>query len=154
MGQNSKIEWTTHTFNPWWGCTKVSEACKHCYAEAWAKRVGQQVWGPQVDRWWGSEKWRDLADMSQITLSITVADRFQKELGYRFANPYPIYMNDQGQKKAFILIHATDHAAAPKLMQAAYNAIYPDRPGSPSDSQKPLFGGDQLPITADKRMRE
>ena len=50
MGANSKIEWTTHTFNPWWGCTKVSEACKHCYAETWAKRVGQNVWGPKPDR--------------------------------------------------------------------------------------------------------
>ncbi|QBF32131.1 DUF5131 family protein [Thalassococcus sp. S3] len=50
MGANSKIEWTTHTFNPWWGCTKVSEACKNCYAEAWAKRVGQNVWGPKPQR--------------------------------------------------------------------------------------------------------
>jgi len=50
MGENSKIEWTTHTFNPWWGCTKVSEACKHCYAEAWAKRLGQKVWGPKSQR--------------------------------------------------------------------------------------------------------
>ncbi|MBW7928647.1 MAG: DUF5131 family protein, partial [Fimbriimonadaceae bacterium] len=38
MGERSKIEWTHHTFNPWWGCVKVSEACKNCYAEAWAKR--------------------------------------------------------------------------------------------------------------------
>lgn len=59
MGENSKIEWTTHTFNPWWGCTKVSEACKHCYAEAWAKRVGQPVWGPKVDRRsFGDQHWR------------------------------------------------------------------------------------------------
>lgn len=50
MGENTKIEWATHTFNPWWGCVKVSEACKHCYAEAWSKRVGQAVWGPQSDR--------------------------------------------------------------------------------------------------------
>ncbi len=50
MGANSKIEWTTHTFNPWWGCTKISEACKNCYAETWAKRVGQDVWGPKPDR--------------------------------------------------------------------------------------------------------
>jgi protein gp37 len=50
MGANSKIEWTTHTFNPWWGCTKVSEACKNCYAEAWSKRVGQKVWGPKAAR--------------------------------------------------------------------------------------------------------
>jgi len=34
MSENSKIEWTDHTFNPWWGCQKVSEGCKHCYAEA------------------------------------------------------------------------------------------------------------------------
>ncbi|WP_296639330.1 DUF5131 family protein [Roseinatronobacter sp.] len=50
MGENTKIEWATHTFNPWWGCTKVSEACKNCYAETWAKRVGQTVWGPKQQR--------------------------------------------------------------------------------------------------------
>ena len=50
MGENTKIEWATHTFNPWWGCTRVSEACKNCYAEAWAKRVGQKVWGPKTER--------------------------------------------------------------------------------------------------------
>lgn len=59
MGMNSKIEWTTHTFNPWWGCVKVSEACKHCYAEAWAKRVGQPVWGPKAERrMFGDAHWR------------------------------------------------------------------------------------------------
>lgn len=58
MGENSKIEWTTHTFNPWWGCTKVSEACKHCYAESWARRVGQDVWGPKaVRRFFGEGHW-------------------------------------------------------------------------------------------------
>ena len=29
MGAESKIAWTHHTFNPWMGCAKVSEACKH-----------------------------------------------------------------------------------------------------------------------------
>jgi protein gp37 len=50
MAKNSKIEWTHHTFNPWWGCTRVSAACKHCYAEAWARRVGQDVWGARAPR--------------------------------------------------------------------------------------------------------
>lgn len=44
--QNSKIEWTDHTFNPWWGCQRVSPGCEHCYAETLAKRYGHQVWGP------------------------------------------------------------------------------------------------------------
>src|SRR5271166_5607806 len=58
MGKNSKIEWTDHTFNPWWGCTKVSEACKNCYAEAWSKRVGQKVWGPTANRrFFGEKHW-------------------------------------------------------------------------------------------------
>lgn len=58
MGENTKIEWATHTFNPWWGCVKVSEACKHCYAEAWARRIGQQVWGPKSERrLFGDEHW-------------------------------------------------------------------------------------------------
>jgi protein gp37 len=50
MGKDSRIEWTHHTFNPWWGCTKVSPACKHCYAETWAKRVGAKVWGARSPR--------------------------------------------------------------------------------------------------------
>lgn len=49
MGANTKIEWAHHTFNPWVGCTKVSDACDHCYAEGWAKRTGQaSLW--QGDR--------------------------------------------------------------------------------------------------------
>jgi protein gp37 len=50
MGQNSSIEGTDHTFNPWWGCTKVSPARQNCYAELWAKRMGHQVWGNRTQR--------------------------------------------------------------------------------------------------------
>lgn len=55
MAENSKISWTTHTFNAWVGCTKISPACHSCYAEAWAKRTGQQeLW--QGERRRTSEK--------------------------------------------------------------------------------------------------
>lgn len=51
MAENSKIEWTDHTFNPWIGCTKVSPACDHCYAEALDKRWnGGERWGPHAIR--------------------------------------------------------------------------------------------------------
>ena len=50
MAENSKIEWTDHSWNPWTGCTKVSPACDHCYAEGWAKRSGLVEWGPHAPR--------------------------------------------------------------------------------------------------------
>ena len=60
MGQNSKIEWTHHTFNPWWGCVKVSPACKFCYAETWARRVGVEAWGNRSERRFFSEQhWKE-----------------------------------------------------------------------------------------------
>jgi protein gp37 len=33
MSDHSKIEWTDASWNPVTGCTKVSDGCKHCYAE-------------------------------------------------------------------------------------------------------------------------
>lgn len=59
MGENSKIEWTDHTFNPWIGCTKVSPGCQHCYAESLAARFGKAEWGPTAQRVHTSEAyWR------------------------------------------------------------------------------------------------
>lgn len=53
MSQNSKIEWTDHTFNPWEGCQKVGPGCDHCYAEVRNARFagGTAVnWGPGAPR--------------------------------------------------------------------------------------------------------
>lgn len=38
MADNSKIEWTGATWNPLRGCSRVSEGCRHCYAEGVAAR--------------------------------------------------------------------------------------------------------------------
>lgn len=51
MAENSKIEWTHHTFNPWIGCTKVHTGCAHCYAEEMMDhRYGKAKWGPHGSR--------------------------------------------------------------------------------------------------------
>jgi protein gp37 len=39
MSTRSNIEWTEMTWNPVTGCTKVSQGCKHCYAERMARRL-------------------------------------------------------------------------------------------------------------------
>jgi protein gp37 len=60
--ENSKIEWTDHTFNPWIGCQHVSPGCDHCYAEtqnAFRKWNGG-TWGPHAPRKRTSEEnWRN-----------------------------------------------------------------------------------------------
>ena len=72
--ENSNIEWTDHTFNPWTGCTKVSPGCAHCYAESWAKRSGTVQWGPGKPRrrtktWGDPVKWNREAEATQLDLT-------------------------------------------------------------------------------------
>lgn len=41
MATVTTIEWTERTWNPVTGCSKVSQGCKHCYAE----RLADRFWG-------------------------------------------------------------------------------------------------------------
>ncbi len=56
MAENTAIEWTDHTFNPWEGCQKVGPGCDHCYAETRNARYapkgveGAPNWGPGAPR--------------------------------------------------------------------------------------------------------
>lgn len=62
MGENTAIEWCDHSWNPWSGCTRVSAACDHCYAEAMAKRAPRTFgsWVPGGARKRTSEaNWRE-----------------------------------------------------------------------------------------------
>jgi protein gp37 len=69
MGEQTKIQWTDYSFNPWIGCTKVSPGCKNCYAETNTRaRVlrarGHETWGKgakraktSADNWKQPLKW-------------------------------------------------------------------------------------------------
>jgi len=51
MAEKTKIAWTHHTFNPWSGCSKVSEGCANCYAEVnYSVKVRGVKWGPSGNR--------------------------------------------------------------------------------------------------------
>jgi len=51
MAENSKIEWTDHTVNLWWGCAKVHTGCKNCYAEHLSDvRYQNNLWGEKGKR--------------------------------------------------------------------------------------------------------
>jgi protein gp37 len=88
MGKNSQIEWTHHTFNPWWGCQKVSPACDHCYADLWAKRMGHRLWEKNSPRrffsdshWREPLKWNEEARLSghhKRVFCASMADVFEQ----------------------------------------------------------------------------
>lgn len=59
MGKDTGIQWCHATFNPWWGCEKVSPACRDCYAEALARRWGYG-WGALAPRrFFGDHHWNE-----------------------------------------------------------------------------------------------
>src|ERR1700730_6921319 len=106
VAENSKIEWTDHTFNPWIGCTKVSPACDHCYAEAMMDtRYGRVRWGAGEDRsrtskanWQQPLKWNRIAQADgarPLVFCASLADVFDNEVD-------PLW-----RRELFALIEAT-----------------------------------------------
>lgn len=91
MGKTTSIEWTHHTFNPWWGCEKVSPACTNCYAERDAKRYGHHVWGKAAPRrtlspeyWMQPHKWDVQAKLfgeRRRVFCASMADVFERREG-------------------------------------------------------------------------
>lgn len=87
MGETTAISWTDHTFNPWMGCTKVSPACDHCYAEALGKRTGKVQWGDDAVRvvtsdgyWRNPIKWNAAAERDGVRRRVfcaSMADVFE-----------------------------------------------------------------------------
>lgn len=79
MGAETKIEWTWrhveqadgslvaipgYSYNTWWGCLKVSEECRYCYALDIARFYAKEMklWGPAANtsrRLFGEKHWKE-----------------------------------------------------------------------------------------------
>lgn len=89
MGETTAISWCDHTFNPVWGCAKVSPGCDHCYAEAWDKRTGGAHWGAGAPRrtfgdkhWNEPRRWNAAAEKAGVRRRVfcaSMADVFDNE---------------------------------------------------------------------------
>lgn len=73
MAENSNIQWTDHTFNPWIGCTMISPGCENCYAAAQDafRKWTPAGWGKGKPRkrtktWDQPRKWNALAAKSVL----------------------------------------------------------------------------------------
>jgi protein gp37 len=121
MGEKTFIEWCDHTMNFWTGCQKVSPACDHCYAEAWAKRAGRpELWAGERSRttpanWRQPHKW----NASMRTLRYPRARVFTNSLADFFDNQVP----SQWRREAWHVIDQTPNLDWLILTKRAQNII-------------------------------
>jgi protein gp37 len=92
MAKNTNIEWTDNSFNPWIGCSKVSEGCENCYAEAGDnfRHWTPMGWGPgkprhrtSAENWKEPLKWDRAAAANGIRTRVfcaSLADVFDQEV--------------------------------------------------------------------------
>lgn len=109
MAKNSKISWTTSTFNPWRGCTKVSPGCTHCYADTLSRRNPKVLgkWGPKGTRVLASEtqwrepvRWHDQARGLHLVFCASLADVFEDWDGGMLSHRGLELFTDRGQPYA------------------------------------------------------
>lgn len=124
MGENTKIEWARHTFNPWVGCTRLAHpkgsACDFCYAAAWAKRTGHpELWEGERRRttesnWRQPIKWNAAAEAAgerHTVFCASLADVFDNQV------------EPQWRADLFALIRATPHLIWLLLTKRPQNII-------------------------------
>lgn len=78
--EGTGISWCDLTFNPWIGCTKVSPACDHCYAEDLATARLGVTWGPGAPRrrtapgnWAKPPRWNRIAEAAGVRIKVFCA---------------------------------------------------------------------------------
>ena len=74
-----------------------------------------------LQHWWGRDDWAKLKAATPDEIKCEFVKRFKDELGYKSALAWPIYKQEGSDLIVYFMIHATDHAEAPKLMGRAYN---------------------------------
>ncbi len=117
MPTKSNIEWTEMTWNPVTGCTKISQGCKHCYAERMAKRLTAM----------GSDRYRngfrvtlhpDLIDVPRkwrhprVVFVNSMSDLFHEEIPDAFIERVFATMRDCPQHTFQVLTKRADRLAA------------------------------------------
>lgn len=91
----------------------------------WLPRALASVTEQRGRDWWGRDDWSELRGMHALERADMLAQRFEDELGYLSAIPWPIYERGEGGRISYFMIHATDHPRAVKLMELAYRDRIP-----------------------------
>jgi protein gp37 len=165
MGDRSPIEWTDATWNPVTGCTKVSQGCKHCYAE----RVFPRVYGKHMMQDFHSDAGPARAILPprprRFTDVVSHPDRLDQPLHWK--KPRRVFVNsmsdlfhedvpDEFLDSVFrVMVRARKHTfqiltKRPERMRAYMGSFKPDGDGWVTRNGVPAMGKIQSsPLIAD-----
>lgn len=109
----SKIEWTELTWNPTTGCSKVSQGCKHCYAEVMARRLkamGQEKYknGFKLTLHEDTLKTPYTWKTPKIVFVNSMSDLFHEKIPFKFIQRVFAVMNDNPQHVFQVLTKRAD----------------------------------------------
>jgi three-Cys-motif partner protein len=97
------------------------------FATGWIDRSIAAISRPEtrekVARWWGRPDWSTLRGMDGLERARMMAKRFERELGYKKAEVFPIHSEKRGGRVMYHMIHASDHPEALVLMVRAYRRV-------------------------------
>ena len=121
--KDTAIEWTDHTFNPWYGCARVSPGCMNCYAETlMADRYKKVEWGPGRARvrtskayWNGPSKWDREAAAAGVRACVfcaSLADVFDPEVSDEWRGDLYRLIRSTPNLDWLLLTKRPEHAAA------------------------------------------
>lgn len=152
MGNTTGIEWCHHTFNPWWGCTKISPGCKNCYAEEWDARFKGAHWGIGDRRFFGDKHWKTperwnrqaaAAGERRRVFCASMADVFEIH-----PNPEMNELMNKARRRLWRLIKDTPHLDWLLLTKRPENARLANSLGRPHGATNAWLG-----VTAENQER-
>lgn len=126
MGSFSTIEWTEVTWNPVTGCYKISQGCKHCYAERMAARLKAMHSQRYVNGFQPTLHW-DLVDqprrwrMPRTVFVNSMSDLFQVDVPLDFIAAVFRTMAETPQHTYQVLTKRSD-----RLLELSAHLPWPD----------------------------
>ncbi len=112
MGERTHIQWTNHTFSPWFGCTRVSGGCDNCYSEddnARYKRNGSGRFGHGEPRvlskgWDKPMTWNARIEKARVYATY---HGLRERVFPSLCDPFDEEVPDAWRDALMVLIHAT-----------------------------------------------
>jgi protein gp37 len=120
MTGRTNIEWCDYSWNPVTGCSKVSEGCRNCYAEALSHRFGRSFDVTlHPDRLTATRKWQP----GRIFVN-SMSDLFHEKIPFEFITEV-MHEMDRNEQHTYLILTKRPRRMAEYFDEAYYDCTLP-----------------------------